>query len=565
MKKANLMTIAAGLFFVCGALGQTTFERTYGGIEFDAGNSGQQTTDGGYVIAGQTISFGPSAGNNNSVYLIKTDGAGDTLWTRTYGSEETDVGSSVQQTSDGGYIIAGHTGTYPEFEVYLIKTDVSGNTVWEKEIGGLGPDFGNSVQQTVDGGYIVAGYTGVSDIDIYVVKTDASGDTLWTKTYGGAGQDYGNSVKQTSDGGFIIAGYSNSFSSSNSTYLIKTDNNGNTQWTHSYLDINENVGNSVQQTTDGGYIVTGNIGSWASGYDIYLIKTDDLGEALWTSTLGSTADVDNFGNSVQQTSDGGYIITGYSGLYTSYDVYLVKTDISGNAIWDRTLGGPNDDYGRYVQQTTDGGYVIVGLYEYSVFNMNDVYLIKTNENGMLTGFITGNVFLDGGSGNVEDVEVTAGSIVVNPDAYGDYTIGIEPGTYDVIGTLAGYEPDTVTDVVVTEGSTTSNIDLVLTYCVGIENNIAPGSEPLSNFPNPFNYTTTIKFTVENPDKNTEITIYSLNGQKIKTLVDAKQPQGAYNVIWDGTNEIGEKVSLGIYFCTMKTGNIVHTRKMILIK
>ena len=246
-----------------------------------------------------------------------------------------DEGYSVQQTADGGYIIAGTTESFGagRGDVWLIKTDASGDSLWTKVIGGSRDEVGWSVQQTSDGGYVVAGYTesfGTGDADVWLIKTDASGDTLWTKTHGGPAGEEGKSVQQTSDGGYVITGYTHSFSAEGAdVYLIKTNAQGDTLWTRTFDGGGDYWGGSVQQTADGGYILTGITGG--GGQDVYLVKTNAQGDSLWTRRFGGSAN--DGGYSVVQASDGGYLISGFAASFGSgrYDVYLVKTDADLNA------------------------------------------------------------------------------------------------------------------------------------------------------------------------------------------------------------------------------------------
>ena len=312
------------------------WEKTY--LDNGRGTSVKQTSDGGYIITGFTNNITTST---NDTYLIKTDGNGDTLWTKIYENNiGNDFGYSVQQTSDGGYFITGRSTNFTTFndDTYLIKTDGNGDTLWIKKYTINNHELGlTSGQQTTDGGYIITGTTGsnISGFKVYLIKTNGYGDTIWTKTYGESHQSHGNSVQQTTDGGYIITGYT--------TYgacLIKTDGNGDTLWTKTY---GEGCGFSVQQTSDGGYIITGLTRNITTSTDnTYLIKTDGNGDTLWTKTYGGI--YGDWGYSVQQTTDGGYIITGYTTSVSNHkDIYLIKTDGNGNSSFIREIPIPNNN------------------------------------------------------------------------------------------------------------------------------------------------------------------------------------------------------------------------------
>jgi PKD repeat protein len=355
-----------------------TFIKTFGGTSGDIGRSIRQTRDGGYILCGS---------EGNDVSLIKTDVSGNQTWKKTFGGTQAGEGYSVQQTTDGGYVLCGITDSEGagNYDVYLIKTDATGNLMWKKTFGGTQFDLGYFIQQTTDGGYILCGYTkseGAGDGDVYLIKTDATGNLMWKKTFGGPKYDRGSSVQQTTDGGYILCGEThNEGAGSGDVYLIKIDVAGNLTWKKTFGGIQWDGGYCVQQTTDGGYIMCGYTSSEGSGSgDVYLIKTDATGNLTWKKTFGGTQYEE--GSSVQQTTDGGYILCGYTESEGAggRDVYLIKADATGNLTWKKTFGGMLNDYGYSVQQTSDGGYIITGNFGSSSTN-NDVYLIKTDKNG----------------------------------------------------------------------------------------------------------------------------------------------------------------------------------------
>jgi predicted secreted protein len=359
--------------------------KAFGGGRNDMAYSIQPTSDGGYIIAGETQSFG--AGGFDA-WLIKTDANFNRVWDKTFGGSDDDEARSVQQTSDGGYIIAGTKESYGAgaYDIWLIKTDASGNKLWEKTFGSREDNMGYAVQQTSDGGYIVTGTTlGELDYDIWLIKTDSNGNKLWDKVFAvGEDPDAGFSVLETPDSEYLILGLT-SYHPGSDACLIKTDPDGNELWTRRFGGRGKDWdgGFSLQPTTDGGYIIAGYTASFGTGLwpDVWLIKTDADGNKLWDRTFGGEST--DVGNSVQQTPDGGYVVAGYTASYGAgdWDAWLIKTDPSGNKLWDNTLGGSRVDVGNSVQLAPDGGYVVAGYTASYGEGGEKLWLIKTDADG----------------------------------------------------------------------------------------------------------------------------------------------------------------------------------------
>ena len=397
----KILFIIPFFLWTCGGGSSPTSSNDNDGDDGDDGNSGigpitigiaislpqgyevKEAYDGGYIIAAG--SFGTS---NENMYLIKTDASGNEEWSKSFGEEGTQqYGKSVQPTSDGGYIIAGNTeagGYHEDWDFYVVKTDASGNEEWSKSFGKDLPDAHErvkSIRTTYDGGYIILGNAGCfcngySDFDMYIVKINASGNEQWNRIY----EDVGfleESIEATSDGGYIISGYQNSRMT-----LFKIDASGNEEWTQSYEGRGR--GNDVQITSDGGYIMTGSTDDDVNSnkWDGYLVKTDASGNEEWSKSFRKSAGLSDWFNSVKETSDGGYITVGYTttpGPY--YDMYVVKTDASGNEMWSRTFGGSRDDGAYSVDTTSDGGFIIMGETTSYTLTGRKIYLVKIDSEG----------------------------------------------------------------------------------------------------------------------------------------------------------------------------------------
>jgi hypothetical protein len=473
MKKITIATIFAAIsLFLSVSPTMANWDVPLGGAGRETGKSVQRTADGNFIIAGSTESKG--AGGSDA-WLIKTDGEGTVLWDRTFGGSGDDLAHSVRQTTDEGFIIVGQTASFGagSDDVWLIKTDTEGNHQWDRTFGDTRGDAGLDVLQTGDGGYVVTGYVDSYEpypSVLWLIKTDAEGNVLWDRKFGGGGSEYGQSIIEAHDGGYVIA--------VPGMGLIKTDSNGIMQrrltsasyssvkqtsdggyiatgcipaqsadsldvrltkfypdfveqWTRSFDGINygssEDYGKSVEQTSDGGYIIAAETtGFGERGREGWLIKTDSDGEMEWDRRIGGAGDdyvsqminlsdnhyiiagtTESYGEggdawllkvarvqwdkpiyargwvySVDQASDGGYILTGCTWQDPYYDVWLAKTDANGTVEWNRSLGGVYYDYGFSVRHTNDGGYIISGSTNYlpNVF-FEELWLIKTDADG----------------------------------------------------------------------------------------------------------------------------------------------------------------------------------------
>ncbi len=387
MKKTILLlVISVVLAGVVYGEGTSYFIKAVGGESHDLGYSVAQTNDGGYIVAGNSQSYG---GLDSDVLIVKFDSNGGEQWTKTVGGDSSDAAKSVVQTSDGGYIITGQSSSYggSDADVLIVKFDSNGVEQWTKTVGGDSGDYGNSVAQTSDGGYIVAGSSysyGSDNQDLLIVKFDSDGVEQWLKVVAGPYVNYpelGYSVAQTNDGGYIVTGSSAKYSGGYADLLlVKVDSEGIEQWTTTVGGDNTDRGYSIAQTSDGGYIVTGTSQSYGGpDTDLLLVKFYSNGAEQWTKTIGG--DSSDYGKSVAQTSDGGYVVIGYSQSYggSDADVLIVKFDSNGIEQWTKTVGEDSSDYGYSVVQTSDGGYIITAN-SYNGIDY-DFLLIRLDENG----------------------------------------------------------------------------------------------------------------------------------------------------------------------------------------
>ena len=436
------MCLCIGVVSAAPVTGVIDWEKTLGGSDWDAIYGVEQTADGGYIVTGISGSTDFDVTGNHGaldMWVAKLNPSGTIIWQKSLGGSSGDTGRSVKQTADGGYIVAGSsgsidgdvTGHHGSNDFWVVKLDGSGNIVWNDCYGGGLDEYANNVQQTADGGYIVTGYSTTTidngDVtghhggfyDYWVVKLDSAGNLVWQKCLGGTGVDeiYGG-VQQTSDGNYIVAGWSNSIDGDvignhggYDIWIVKLDPSGNIIGQKSLVGtLNDRISaDGIQQTPDNGYIVTGyttsndgDVTGNHGNFDVWVVKLDSSLDIVWQRCLGGSGE--DVGHSVDQTSDGGYIIAGRTGStdgdvtgnHGGYDAWVAKLNADGTVLeMVRSLGGTDVDDASTVRQTSDGDYIIAasikssdgdvtvfhGIYDYWLVKLQIPTITVTVPNG----------------------------------------------------------------------------------------------------------------------------------------------------------------------------------------
>lgn len=356
------------------------FMKTFGGTQNDYAHSIRPTADGGYIVCGQTDSYGNGKDHYPDMWIIKLDKKGDKEWDRTFGGREADLAYDIQQTNDLGYIVAGATSSfgkgYPS--VWIIKLDTKGDSIWSRIYEGPIVSLGHSIIQTRDGGYILAGLGKEN-----VLKLDRYGNREWGKHY----SRLLYSIEQTTDGGFIISGDS-IFRQEEWDYipcmsLLKLDRSGNMEWGNPFGNASLGSAFSVHQTKDGGYIFTGDSIAIKSKYEhshyALVAKLTSSGKIEW-KYYGKE---NSAAQSIITSSGNVYISTGncIDGEY-GLNVLLFCLDKNGNEKWVRSYGNAEQwEYASSVAETADGGLVVAGQTESSGAGLYDIWIMKLDSDG----------------------------------------------------------------------------------------------------------------------------------------------------------------------------------------
>lgn len=504
--------------------GQNIFQKTYGTSDYEEIWGLDLTYDGGYILGGYS-GFG-------NAYFMRLNSLGDTVWTRKVITGGFDLAYPIIQTKDSGFIAGGRESDFGAggMDMLLIKLDANGNHQWTKSIGGSDNETVNSIYQTFDGGYILAGNTysfsaGLNDF--YIVKTDVSGNITWSKSVGGASNDNAYSIIQTTDSGYIAVGLSSSAGAGSTDVLAtKLDKNGNVSWMKTYGGTGDDRANSVQQTTDGGYIIAGVTNSFgAGGYDFYLLAIDSSGNLSWNKTFGGAGA--EWAYSAQITSDNGYVLAGYATSFGagSYDYYIVKTNSTGDTLWTKTFGGATSDYATVIKQTPDNGYAIIGYKEIQQgfpFADYDFYFVKTDGNG-------------DGLCNQNHTNTHVGVPTTSVD---DSLLTISSG-----GSVSSTSPTVVSGTTVT------------TFCSGVTTQlIEPTNSEFHLYPNPFHYSALLDFD-NSKNRNCTLTIFDVQGRLMQTMTD---------ITTDRVEIIKQNLTSGLYFFQLRTEKqIIANGKLII--
>jgi hypothetical protein len=372
-----------------------TFLRIFGTDEVDVGKAIAETADGGFIIAG---SQGSLDSTDEDIVLIRTDADGYLLWRKLYGGNGLDRAEDLLLLDDGGFLVVGQTEVNGKADVFVLRTDANGDSLWWLSRGGSQNDYGLAAVEDANGDFVITGYThssevsaGATDIysDVYLAKVSASGAVYWQGGWGGSNEDKGNSIAATADGGFVIGGYYYNDTFGYNALVIKFDANGDSVWSHAgrFKDVEE-YGTGVMVLDNGDIICAGNTVE-NSLSNMFVLRLSEDGDSLdLNNTHGGSDDDFVLGRHLIFTSDGSIVFAGSTKskgegsddfyLYSVIFNTLEKGDI------EATYGGSNEDRAAGVISTSDGGFAIVGYTK--SFSLNDEYdiaLLRTDAHGNL--------------------------------------------------------------------------------------------------------------------------------------------------------------------------------------
>jgi len=396
-----------------------TWAKTYGGSGIEQGYSVHQTSDGGFIVAGSTNSSG--AGGNDA-WLIRLDPSGQVIWQKAYGTVGEEFAVGAQQTTDGGFVVSGFTGPVGfAGNAWIFKTDATGNVQWQNMYGGFGCCL-LPIQQTSDNGFIVAGFTDNSGMgDVQVLRLNSTGAVMWARTYGNpTAFDAAFSLQTMPDGGFVVAGITNGYAVNGlitgDFWVFKIDATGDIVWQHAYGGSGADYAISMAKTSDDGFIVAGWTNSFgAGGNDAWLLRLDNSGGVIWQKAYGGTGG--DMASTVEQTSDGGFIVAGSTNSSGAggQDAWLFKLNPKGNIVWQKTYGGPEDDHAISARLTTDGGFVVAATTSSFGNGNSDVWILKLKQDGSISKACDNSGIMEDSNATVTNTDATVTTTTAVPN------------------------------------------------------------------------------------------------------------------------------------------------------
>jgi hypothetical protein len=523
------------VFISVNSFSQVRFQKTYK-VRGDCSSTITPTSDNtGYFL---TVSTADPTISYKDVFLAKLDLNGDTLWTKYYGGGGSKGLGGFYEDSSGNILILGATYGFGmgNEDIYLIKTNDIGDTIWTKTIGNSFRNIITNSIKLVNESTLLLGLTdsipGLDRNDYVLIKIDSLGNIVWNKCYEGG--FYPGSLGgfiQLNDGSLIMSGSTQSYGAGDyDALIIKTDSLGNLIWTKT---VGGSLGESLQRSVllNNGIVLSGVTKSFgAGGYDLLVTKMDYNGNVIWAKSYGTSTD--EYGGHISSTNDGGFIISGVQGLLTgsSQDILLTKIDSLGNIQWAKKYGGTDVDLGGGGFQTSDGGFFLFGTRFSASVGSYIGYIIKTDANG-ISGCNEQNISLI-------TQDITSLLVVGNhtPNVYTDSTLVVKPTQ-----TIVRNDGDNL-------------ISNTLCYSVvGVEENEA--NNKIDIYPNPSTNEITLAFE-QTYSENTKITIQNVLGQTVYSE-SFKSNTGNQLKTLDISN-----LQNGVYFIQLKNQNKIYSTKFI---
>jgi hypothetical protein len=577
----------------------TLWTSRIGGSEIDYVHALVQSDDGGYLLAGESVSYGDHV---SDAYMVKLNSGGGQQWYRTYGYYNqftTNAFTAVQQTTDHGYILVGKTNIPNWNYAYAVRTNVNGDSLWTRMFYDPRSSidlWAQAVLQTPDNGFLIAGYAASATPHSYIclIRLAANGDTLWThfmRSRESTAFETCDAMARSPEGGYVLAGrrWTSDFTTADAL-LVKSSEAGEVEWSRSYGEGNADAFHAVAATADGGYVLAGeSYVDVSHGIDIYVVRTTSSGDTVWTRRIGGSSE--DIAKSVQEA--GGNVIIGAETASSgagSHDLCLIKLDGNGNQLWSRTYGGSDYEICDAMQKTTDGGYVLAGATQSFGAQSFDGYVIKTGPDSAgstcpllcddaypiaVNETVSQCRFHNSGESHWFQIHLTTGLYrfqlngFSNPADYDLYTYVSCATPTDCRGLLVGPEDfqcqvaaemDLFVEVDAYSGPYGSywlRIDRVEKAAENAGN--LPKNFGIYSFPNPFNAVTTLRYDVKTTSHVT-LAVFDLNGRTVAVLKDGMAEAGSYQVRFDG-----QALPSGVYFARFNAGTFSQTHKLMLLK